>query len=476
MKRLVIAGTSSMVGKTTVSTGIMAALSKKLNVQPYKIGPDYIDPTYHTTATENHSRNLDSFFMNNFQIKKLFAKNSKKADISVIEGVRGLYEGLSPYNDIGSTASVAKSLKSPVILLMDARSLTRSAAAIIKGFKSFDSDVDIQGVIFNKVRGEKHYSKLKDAVEYYDKDIKIIGAIPRSEELTVSQRHLGLVPTPEKKNEMTSQIELWAETIENSLDLDLLKELSDADFDTNLNVENIKNIKNLENIENIEKIGTNECCNLENGLWDVNKNNCKVAIAHDEAFNFYYWDNIDALEDNGAKIKFFSPLHDEEVPDSDMIYIGGGYPEIFAKELSHNKKMLNSIRQRVENKESKIYAECGGLMYASRYVDGYESLGLLDCEAVTTKNVQGLSYVKGEFTENCPIGKSGFKFRAHEFHYSKLVNIGENSKFAYKINRGVGIANNLDGLLNDDKTVLGGYAHQHCVGNPYFASSLVNYI
>ncbi|MCS3900940.1 Ni-sirohydrochlorin a,c-diamide synthase [Methanococcus voltae] len=458
MKRLVIAGTSSMVGKTTVSTGIMATLSKKLNVQPYKIGPDYIDPTYHTTATNNHSRNLDSFFMNDVQIKKLFAKNSKRADISIIEGVRGLYEGLSPYNDVGSTASVAKSLKSPVILLIDARSLTRSAAAIIKGFKSFDEDINIQGVIFNKIRGEKHYEKLKDAVEYYDKEIKIIGAIPRSEELTVSQRHLGLVPTPEKKNEMASQIGLWAETIENNLDMELLKEISDVDFEADFEFDNL--------------IPDSE----ENILWDINKNKCKIAIAHDEAFNFYYWDNVDALKDNGAKIEFFSPLHDSEVPDSDIIYIGGGYPEIFAKELSENKDMLNSICQKVENKESKIYAECGGLMYAAKSVDGHKTLGLLNCDSITTKNVQGLSYVKGEFSEDCHIGKSGFKFRAHEFHYSKLINIKENAKFAYKINRGVGISNNYDGLLNEDKTVLGGYTHQHCIGNPYFASSLVNYI
>ncbi|HIP16433.1 MAG TPA: hydrogenobyrinic acid a,c-diamide synthase (glutamine-hydrolyzing), partial [Methanothermococcus okinawensis] len=157
LKRIVVAGTSSMVGKTLISTGIMKALSKRYNVQPYKVGPDYIDPTYHTTATGNYSRNLDSFFMDRWQIRELFWRNSRGKDISIIEGVRGLYEGISPYNDVGSTASIAKALRAPVILIVDARSLTRSAAAIIKGFRIFDREVEIKGVIFNKVRNENHY-------------------------------------------------------------------------------------------------------------------------------------------------------------------------------------------------------------------------------------------------------------------------------------------------------------------------------
>jgi len=444
MKRVVIAGTSSMVGKTTISTGIMKALSKKNNVQPYKIGPDYIDPTYHTEATKNKSRNLDSFFMDETQSRSLFKKHSKNKDISVIEGVRGLYEGISPYNDVGSTASIAKTLDSPVILLMDARSLTRSAAAIIKGFKSFDPEINIKGVIFNKIRGEGHLNKLKEAVTYYDKEIEIIGAIPRDETLSVSQRHLGLVPTPECKNELSERIDLWGNTISECLDLDKIVEISDVDF--NFDVDD----KNKDEI-----------------LWKVDKNSSKIAVAFDESFNFYYWDNFDALEENGAKIEFFSPINDSEVPDCDTIYLGGGYPEIFSEELSKNKSMIESIR----NFGGKIYGECGGLMYLTNSINGKEMLKLIDADSVMCKNVQGLSYVIGKFKKDCIIGESEKTFNAHEFHYSKLININEKD-FSYEINRGKGIVNSMDGITVKNGKIIGGYAHQHAVGNPYFASSL----
>jgi cobyrinic acid a,c-diamide synthase len=447
LKRIVLAGTSSMVGKTTISTGIMKALSKKYNIQPYKIGPDYIDPTYHTSATGNRSRNLDSFFMEEYQIKELFKRNSKNKDISIIEGVRGLYEGISPYNDIGSTASVSKSLNAPVILIMDARSLTRSAAAIIKGFKNFDKNVSIQGVIFNKIRGEKHYKKLKDAVNYYVPEIEIIGAIPRDEKLEVSQRHLGLVPTPENKENLNKNIDIWGNIVEEYLDLDKIVEISgNNDFDFDNYTDN-------------------------KTLWEINKNRCTIGVAYDEVFNFYYWDNFDALEDNGAKIKFFSPLNDEDIPNCDILYFGGGYPEIFASELNKNKSMIESIR----NFDGKIYGECGGLMYLTNSINGIEMLKILNCDSIMTENVQGLSYVKGAFTCNCSIGKEGCEFKAHEFHYSKLINIKE-KLFAYKINRGRGIINNRDGIISKDGRALGGYAHQHCVGNPYFASTMVNSI
>lgn len=445
MKRVVIAGSSSMVGKTTISTGIMKALSKRYDVQPYKIGPDYIDPTYHTMATGNKSRNLDSFFMGAQQIRSIFKRHSKEKDISIIEGVRGLYEGISPYDDVGSTASVAKALNAPVILIIDARSLTRSAAAIIKGFKIFDKDVNIKGVIFNKIRGEHHLKKLRDTVNYYVPDIEIVGAIPRDEKLTVSQRHLGLIPTPENRSEISKNIDVWSNIVEENLDLDKIVEISDESFDYNVDYKN-----------------------KDQTLWEVNKNKCKIGVAYDETFNFYYWDNFDALCENGAKIEFFSPLRDEEIPNCDILYLGGGYPEIFPQKLSSNKSMLESIR----NFDGKIYGECGGLMYLTNSINGVEMLKLINCDAIMTKNVQGLSYVKGTFTRDCPIGKRGHEFRAHEFHYSKLININEKD-FAYKINRGKGITNSMDGIITKDGNILGGYAHQHCVANPYFASSMV---
>ncbi len=440
---VIIAGTSSMVGKTTIATGIMYSLSKKYSVQPYKVGPDYIDPTYHKIATNNKGRNLDSFFMTKEQVIKLFKKNSKNKDISIIEGVRGLYEGISPYNDIGSTSSIAKYLNCPVILIIDGRSLTRSAAAIIKGFKLFDNGVNIRGVIFNKVRGERHYKKLRDAVNYYIDNIEIIGAIYRNEELEVSQRHLGLVPTVENINTLKEKIKLWGNIVEEQLDLDKIVEISkEMDIDE----DSYKDIY----------------------LWNIDKNKSTVGVPYDQAFNFYYWDNIDALMDNGGKIKYFSPLNDDTIPNCDILYIGGGYPEIFAEKLSNNSSMLDSIR----NFDGTIYGECGGLMYLTKSINGYEMTGLLNCHSIMTDKVQGLNYVVGRFLKDCPIGYKNSIFYSHEFHYSKLIKISE-SNFAYKINRGRGIINNLDGIFKDN--ILGGYAHQHSVGNPYFPSSLINW-
>lgn len=198
--KVVLAGTSSAVGKTTIATGIMKALSKEYNVQPYKVGPDYIDPSYHTLATGNPSRNLDSFFMDENQIINVFNRGLKKSNsnLGIIEGVRGLYEGISPTGDVGNTASIAKALDAPVVLIMDARSLVKSAAAVVIGFKTLDPSVKIEGVILNKVRGKKHYLKAKEAVESLS-NTKVIGGIPRDDNLVVNQRHLGLVPALEKQ-------------------------------------------------------------------------------------------------------------------------------------------------------------------------------------------------------------------------------------------------------------------------------------
>jgi len=335
-------------------------------------------------------------------------------------------------------------------LILDGRSLTRSAAAIIKGFKSFDTDVNIDGVIFNKIRGEKHYKKLKEAVKYYVPDIEVIGALPRDEKLEVSQRHLGLVPTPENKEKLNNDVELWGNVVEEHLDLDKIVELSHR-YELNEHTE-----RTYSSIFIASPM-----------LYEINKNKCTIGVAYDEVFNFYYWDNFDALEENKAKIEFFSPLKDSEVPDADVLYIGGGYPEMFKEELSKNKEMIESIREF----DGYIYGECGGLMYLTKSIDNVPMVGLLNCSAVMTKHVQGLSYVKAEFLENCPIGRKGKKFKGHEFHYSKLVNIKE-ERFAYKIERGRGIVNNLDGIFNGK--VLAGYLHNHAVANPYFASSMVN--
>ena len=274
--RLVLAGTGSAVGKTTIATGIMNALSEEYTVQPFKVGPDYIDPTYHTLATGNYSRNLDSFFMTPEQIREAFERGMKisSSNYGIIEGVRGLYEGISPTGDVGNTASIAKALDAPVVLILNSRSLVKSAAAVVLGFKNLDPSINIQGVILNLVKNRKHYLKTKEAVEKLTKT-EVIGGIPRSDDIKVEDRHLGLVPAVERANIIDS-IHQWGAMIKENIDLDaLISLMKDA----------------------------NPLPRGRESLWEVeNKRRVKLAVAMDEVFNFYYRDNLDAFEANNAEL------------------------------------------------------------------------------------------------------------------------------------------------------------------------------
>ena len=438
--RAVIAGTGSAVGKTTISTGIMRALSEEYNIQPFKAGPDYIDPTYHGLATKNFSRNLDSFFMSKDQIRQGF-ENAMKisgADFGIIEGVRGLYEGISALDDVGSTASIAKALNAPVILILNSRSLVKSAAAIVIGFKTLDPSIKVEGVILNYVKNRKHYLKAKDAVEKLA-NTPVIGGIPRSESIKVEERHLGLVPAIERNNILQS-IEKWGAVMAENVDLDAL-------------------ITIMKESEKLPK--------GREPLWlEGNKKRVKIGVATDEVFTFYYKENLEALEANNAKIIPFSPLHDDEIPDVDGVYIGGGYPEIFAEGLESNESMRHSI-YKYYNEGNPIYAECGGLMYLSRSINGKDMCNVFNYPSKMTKNVQALSYVISETQKDNIILKKGDIFRGHEFHYSK-IDIG-NSKpdFAFKIIRGTGIFGSNDGLLA--KNTVASYVHTHVAACPQFA-------
>ena len=437
--RIVLAGTGSAVGKTTISTGIMKVLSEKYKVQPFKIGPDYIDPTYHTLATGNTSRNLDSFFMDEDQIRTSFKRGLKKSnsDIAIIEGVRGLYEGISPTNDVGNSASIAKALDSPIILIMNARSLVKSAAAIVIGFKQLDPSLKIEGVILNKVKGKRHYQKAKESVEKLT-NTKVIGGIPRDESLAVEERHLGLVPALEKEK-IATHIEKWAKVIKEYIDLDALIDIAKSS-------PKIKG-KNTE-------------------LWKIkNKNPLKIGVAIDEVFNFYYPENLESLEDNNAKIIPFSPYHHEKIPDVDALYIGGGFPEIFKKELSANESMLKSIKQFSEDNHP-IYGECGGLVYLSKAIDDCDMVNNFPYESYMCQKVQGLSYVIAKSLEDNLISDEGEIFRGHEFHYTKIDLKGKKANFAFDILRGRGIANNKDGLISNNS--LANFIHIHPCSCPNF--------
>ena len=432
--RIILAGTGSAVGKTTIATGIMKALSEKYNVQPFKVGPDYIDPSYHTLATNNTSRNLDSFFMKKGQIRDSYLKGMEGKDIAIIEGVRGLYEGIDSINDIGSTASVAKALKAPVILIINSRSLVKSAAALVLGFKTLDPEINIAGVILNKVKNEAHYQKTKRSIEEIT-NTEVIGGIVRDENISIEQRHLGLVPAREK--------DIWAKTISESIDLDRLIEI--AKTAPKINSELIP-------------------------IWNkINKQPVKIAVAYDEVFNFYYKENIESLEANNAKIKYFSPLKDEHLPDVDGIYIGGGYPELFSKELSENKSMLKDIKN-FHNESRPIFAECGGLMYLMNSIHDDNVVNIYPYKAILTDRVQALKYTIAEVQKDNIISKKGEIFHGHEFHYSKVIVDNLKNPLAFKITRGKGSYANQDGFI--EKNTLASYVHTHVAAMPNFAGNL----
>lgn len=442
--RIVLAGTGSAVGKTTISTGIMKALSEEQKVQPFKVGPDYIDPTYHTLATNNISRNLDSFFMSNGQIREAFERglNISNSKMGVIEGVRGLYEGISPVEDVGNTASIAKALNAPVILILNARSLVKSAAAIVIGFKTLDPTIRIEGVILNLVKGKKHYLKAKEAVEKLA-DTPVIGGIPRDEAITVEQRHLGLVPAVEREN-IKRNIRDWGKLMVENVDLDALISI-------------MKGAGKLP--EGREPL-----------FQQKNRKKVKIGIARDEVFTFYYQDNLEAMEANNAEMVYFSPLHDQEVPDVDGIYVGGGYPEIFARELEANQNMRQSMNK-FHQDERPIYAECGGLMYLSRSINQHQMCDVFGYNSHMTKKPQALSYVIAKATHDNIIIPAGETFHGHEFHYSRLELEGANPKFAFEILRGRGVTGSMDGLMS--KNTLASYVHTHVAACPSFASKLV---
>jgi cobyrinic acid a,c-diamide synthase len=412
-------------------------------VQPFKVGPDYIDPSYHTLATGNTSRNLDSFFMKEGQVRDSYLKAMGDKDIAVIEGVRGLYEGIDSVNDIGSTASIAKSLKAPVILIINSRSLVKSAAALVLGFKALDPEINIAGVILNKVKNKAHFEKTKRSIEEIT-NTEVIGGITRDDKISIEQRHLGLVPAVERENSL-KYIDIWSEVIKNSIDLDRLVEIA----------------------KTAPKLTSDII-----PIWNkINKQPVKIGVAFDEVFNFYYKENIESLEANNAKVVYFSPLKDEGLPDVDGLYIGGGYPELFSKQLSENENMLKQIKQfHLENRP--IFAECGGLMYLMNSIHDDRMVNVYPYKSVLTDRVQALKYTIAEVTQDNIISKKGEKFNGHEFHYSKVLVDDNNIKhnLAFSILRGKGSYNLQDGFM--ERNTLASYVHTHVAAMPDFGGNL----
>ncbi|MDD3246658.1 MAG: cobyrinate a,c-diamide synthase [Methanosarcina sp.] len=423
-KGILIAGTHSGVGKTTVSMGIMAALKhRQLRVQPYKVGPDYIDPSHHTAICGRSSRNLDTYMMGTEGVRQTVARTSADADIAVVEGVMGLFDGIDS-TEIASSAHVAKTLDIPVILVINVHGMSRSAAAILKGYSEFDPEVRIAGVILNQVGSPRHAELVKNALPG---NIPVIGTIPRRKEIEVPSRHLGLYMAHEKDY---NTVEMAA-FIEENVDLDAVLELAEP--------------CSVPEAEVIQKPGTD----------------LRIGVAWDPAFCFYYQDMFDSFRNCGAEVVFFSPMAGD-VPDVDGIYLGGGYPELYAEvlESSETTRKLKGLAA----DGLPIYAECGGLLYlcGTYEVDDrtYKLADVVPANTRMTNRLKALGY-----TEARPLDKnfSSHNIRGHEFHYS-ITECDRDARFAYEMIRGKGIQDGFDGLV--EHNTLAGYMHSHPASFP----------
>lgn len=424
MKGLLIAGTKSGIGKTTVSMGLMSCFS---DVSPFKVGPDYIDGKFHEYVTGNKSYNLDFFLMGEDGVRESFLKHHK--NFSIAEGVMGLYDGLDNSLDNGSSAHISRILNLPVILIVDGAGRSTSIAAEITGYQNFDKRVNIIGVIINKVSSEKTYEILKEAVEKYCK-IKCFGYIPKIENISLSSRHLGLVEAYEVYD-LKEKIEVLKNEFQKTIDLKAIYETAEI----------------------------NPCYELKNIFSDFKDRykNVKIGIAKDSAFSFYYNDNIEFLENLGAEIKYFSLLKGEKIPDDvDMLYFGGGYPENYAVELENNISMINSIRD-FYNKNGVIYGECGGFIYLSKKLitlDGkeYNFVNLTEniIEMKNRLDIGRFGYINIKYREN-------FYGKGHEFHYSKIKEEGKEKK-EFKIEKPNGRKWECG---YSSKNLLCGYPHIH---------------
>ncbi|MDV6377394.1 cobyrinate a,c-diamide synthase [Sporosarcina sp. GW1-11] len=406
MNRFVLAGTGSGVGKTTFTIGIMRALMKRgLTVQGFKCGPDYIDPTYHTAVTKRPSRNIDSYMMAHDIIRAIVARASQDTDVAIIEGVMGFYDGKSPLSNEGSAAHISEITKSPVILIVNAASMARSVAAIVKGFQLLDESSNIVGVIANQLGSKNHFNIVKTAIEE-ECGIPVIGYLLKDAVPTMPSRHLGLVPAIER-GDLNSYFDSLATVIEETVNIDQLIEITKA--------------------QPIE---------VSSSIFDAQPDRpvAHIAVAKDAAFNFYYEENLELLRAHGAILHFFSPLQNEEVPkEAQGLYIGGGFPEEFAEQLAINEKAKESIRNAI-NRGLPTLAECGGFMYLTEeIIDRQERvfpmLGVIPGRVLMQDKRAALGYreitgVAGNFLINEVTQAKG-----HEFHYSKYV--GEHTSPAY---------------------------------------------
>jgi cobyrinic acid a,c-diamide synthase len=455
MSHFFISAAHKSSGKTTISLGLCAALTaKNLKVRPFKKGPDYIDPMWLAKASGHACHNLDFNTMEVEEIKQTFLDHSTGSDISLIEGNKGLYDGLD-LDGSNSNAALAILLNAPVVLVIDARGMTRGIAPLILGYQRFEPKLNIAGVILNQLGGSRHESKLRAVIDHYT-DVPVIGAVHRDKELEIVERHLGLVPSNEL-DQAQLRIESVGQRIANQVNLDSL-----------IQIANRAPLPDL-----LEPKNTATAFKLDTA--------CRIGIAKDAAFGFYYPGDLDAFEQAGAKLIYIDTLNDKTLPDIDGLFIGGGFPETQMAALESNNAMRQSIRQAIDT-GLPVYAECGGLMYLTRSLtwkdQKCEMVGAIPADTVMHSRPMGRGYVKIKETAQHPWPIATFagqasEIAAHEFHYSSLEN-GDVVKYAYEVLRGTGIDGSHDGIIH--KNVLGCYSHLRDVKQNHWVQRFLQFV
>jgi len=438
-----IAAPQSGSGKTTVSLAIMAALSRRgLKVAPFKCGPDFIDPGYHQMVTGYPSINLDGWMCPPDFVRQTFHLHSSGADLAVVEGVMGLFDGIGSSSSLGSSAQISAITGAPVVLVVNARGMAASAAALVQGFAAFDPAVRIAGVIFNNVGSRSHGELLRQALTASLPQVRVFGCVLRDDSLAISSRHLGLV-TAEDNPLSDEFVERLVAMAEESLDLDGLVEL---DFYSAQPAVSAR-------------------------LVSVVEPPVRIAVARDAAFCFCYPDNLRLLRDAGAEIVFFSPLNDSDLPpDIAGVYMPGGYPELHGDRLSANCGMRTAIRSAVE-KGVPVYAECGGLIYLTEGLEaGADLVGIFPVRARMLSKRKALGYRQAELLADCAVGARGVELRGHEFHYSEIGPMPEEVERVYLVSRR-GESLGLEGYRVG--TCLASYLHLHFGSHPGIAPAFV---
>jgi cobyrinic acid a,c-diamide synthase len=440
---LLIAGTASGVGKTTVALAVMAAFRRRgLVVQPFKGGPDFLDTGHHTRVAGRMARNLDTWMLSHESNVQVLREAAVGADVLLVEGMMGLFDGKSGATEEGSSAEIAKLLKLPVVLVIDAGKSARSVAAVVLGFESFDPDLPLAGIVLNRVAGERHFKMLEAAIVARCRT-PILGWLPKEPGVAIPERHLGLRTAEESSDEDGLRL---AELAEGGLDLDRM-------------------------------LGLRCGLDLGVGVRAAAPSSLRIGVARDRAFTFYYEDNFDLLRQLGAEIVFFSPLTDAVLPEGlDALYLGGGYPELHALALSGNSSMMRSIREFVDS-DRPVYAECGGMMYLGTSLttgDGavHAMVGVYPFEVEMTSRLVRFGYVTVEFTRDCMLGPKGTVVRGHSFHYSAISDTS-GVEGCYRVRYSLSGKEEFEGFLAERGNVLASYVHLHFRANPAVARHFV---